>query len=414
MTDSLVSLFFLFGLIFTFVAVGQRKIEKIILWAGSALGAFAGIGAFLYRMTDPKGTNITMIRFNRWILVTIALVALVALLWSLICLVLRTSKGWSRGLGLLLLSLTVALSLLYLTPQVLQYTQEFVYFGESGISTMALLRFIGFILGFLLCFLLSVSAAQVQKAFSNRARLLLLNLSLLIYSLDFGTRAVAALQRLKVLPLTDLVFEIMIFGDNYSSFFIFAQLLLALFMVIYVTATHRVVRQQFANKALLRKEKARLRLFRRWSFGLFLWGALSVFTLVVLRWYYTKEPELAPPEEYTLTDGIISIPLDAVSDGHLHRFSFVTPNGYDVRFLAVKKPAGTAYGVGLDACEICGIAGYFERGDEVVCKRCDVVMNKNTIGFKGGCNPIPFPYEIKNMKIYIDTRELIHHEKRFR
>ena len=49
-----------------------------------------------------------------------------------------------------------------------------------------------------------------------------------------------------------------------------------------------------------------------------------------------------------------------------------------MRFLVVKKPAGNAYGLGLDACEICGIAGYYERGDEdVVCRRCDVVYLYN-------------------------------------
>lgn len=42
------------------------------------------------------------------------------------------------------------------------------------------------------------------------------------------------------------------------------------------------------------------------------------------------------------------------------------------------------------------LVGYYERNDDVVCKRCDVVMNKSTIGFKGGCNPVPFEYEIVN------------------
>ena len=99
----------------------------------------------------------------------------------------------------------------------------------------------------------------------------------------------------------------------------------------------------------------------------------------------------------------------------MHKFSYVTSGGYDVRFLIVKKPSGSAYGVGLDACDICGIAGYYERGDdEVVCRRCDVVMNKNTIGFKGGCNPVPFEYEVRAGKIFIDVKELEKHEKRFK
>ena len=169
------------------------------------------------------------------------------------------------------------------------------------------------------------------------------------------------------------------------------------------------------NKALLRKEKARLRDCRRWSWSLGVFGIMAVMIVTVLHYYDTKPPAEIQPEPYDMEDGIISIALDKVSDGHLHKFSYVTPKKYDVRFLVVKKPAGTAYGVGLDACDICGIAGYYERGnDEVVCRRCDVVMNKNTIGFKGGCNPVPFEYEIRGGKIYIDVKELEQHETRFK
>lgn len=33
-------------------------------------------------------------------------------------------------------------------------------------------------------------------------------------------------------------------------------------------------------------------------------------------------------------------------------------------------------------------------------------MNRGTIGFKGGCNPIPFPYRVHDEKIKIDPRDL--------
>ena len=71
------------------------------------------------------------------------------------------------------------------------------------------------------------------------------------------------------------------------------------------------------------------------------------------------------------------------------------------------------YGVGLDACDICGVAGYYERNNDIICKRCDVVMNKATIGFKGGCNPVPFPYEIADMKIIIRKADLEAEKNRF-
>ena len=98
--------------------------------------------------------------------------------------------------------------------------------------------------------------------------------------------------------------------------------------------------------------------------------------------------ELSAPETYTVYGDRILIPMETVNDFHLHRFEYKTENDVNVRWIVVRKPNSASYGVGLDACEVCGNAGYYERNGQVVCKRCDVVMNINTIGFKGGCNQI--------------------------
>lgn len=403
------------GLLLSFALRGRGRGDRLIVGFGMAAGVVLGGVVFGVRLIDPKGMNLPLMRFNRWLVVAVAAAALAALLWGGVSLLLRRkSVGWDRG-HILLLTVSAVLSLTYVLPQVFQFTREFVYFGESGISTRALLRGVGFSLGVLVCLMLSLSAFRVHGAFGDRGALLFLDASVLLFFMEYGVKAVAALQRLKVLELSDLVFAVMIFGDEYRNVFLFAQLALGLIMLTWAVGTHLRVTGEFRNNALRRKERARLRGFRRWSYGLFLWSAAAVLTVTVLHHLDTKPPAELQPEPYELADGIITIGLDKVSDGHLHIFSYVTPNGYDVRFLAVKKPAGNAYGLGLDACEICGVAGYFERGnEEVVCRRCDVVMNKNTIGFHGGCNPIPFPYEIRDSKIYIDVKELERHEKRFR
>ena len=80
----------------------------------------------------------------------------------------------------------------------------------------------------------------------------------------------------------------------------------------------------------------------------------------------------------------------------------------------VRKPNSVAYGVGLDACEVCGNAGYYERSGVVVCRRCDVVMNTSTIGFKGGCNPIPLKYEVDGGNLVFAMDDLIAAEKEFK
>ncbi|MBQ7154540.1 MAG: DUF2318 domain-containing protein [Synergistaceae bacterium] len=391
------------GIIFSY---SRSRLTRIFV----LLGIVAGVCVFGVRMYDPRGMNLLLMRFNRWLVVTIACLA-----------VLSALSVMFRKINELIVPAMLFVSLMYLVPPVLQYTREFVYFGEAGISTNAMLRALGFSLGLIECLLLILGAYEVHSSLkSGSQERVFLFASLVIFACEYFASAMAALQRLRVLKTSDAmfgisVFDVMIWRDANPNAFLFAQLVLALVMLAFVIATHRQPEGIFPNKALLRKEKARLRDCRRWSWSLGVWGILAVFIVIVLHWYDTKPPAEIQPEPYDIDGGIISIALDKVSDGHLHKFSYVTPNRYDVRFLVVKKPAGTAYGVGLDACDICGIAGYYERGDdEVICRRCDVVMNKNTIGFKGGCNPVPFEYEIRGGKIYIDVKELEKHETRFK
>jgi uncharacterized membrane protein len=93
-----------------------------------------------------------------------------------------------------------------------------------------------------------------------------------------------------------------------------------------------------------------------------------------------------------------------VSDGQMHRFQ-VTVDGSEVRFIVVHKGSGL-YGAGLDACEICGPTGYYQRADDVVCKACDVVIPIPTIGFEGGCNPIPLEYEKRDGALVFDMAQM--------
>lgn len=116
-------------------------------------------------------------------------------------------------------------------------------------------------------------------------------------------------------------------------------------------------------------------------------------------------PFTSEPEEYSLVDGVATIPFSQVEDGHLHRFAYTAADGTEMWFIIILKNGG-AYGVGLDACETCGDAGYYEQDGKIICKRCDVAINLATIGFKGGCNPIPFPYQVDDGAIIIHAADL--------
>ncbi|MBR0184686.1 MAG: DUF2318 domain-containing protein [Synergistaceae bacterium] len=411
-TDNLAAFAVVLGVIFSF---SRRRFTVI----ASFLGIIAGGIIFGARVYDPRGMNLLLIWFNRWLVVWIAGIGTVSLIFVILTSIFRKKFLWLAGV--FALSALIFTSLMYILPPILQYTREFVYFGESGISTNAMLRALGFTLGILVCLLLTLSAYEVHQSLNTASQGYAFTIAALaVYVLEYSASSFASLQRLKVLKISQSlmgisVFDVMIWRDANPNAFLFAQLGLALAMLAFVIYTHLKPSRVFPNKALLRKERARLRDCRRWSWSLCVWGIMAVFIVIVLHYYDTKPPAEVQPEPYDIENGVISVELAKVSDGHLHKFSYVTPGGYDVRFLIVKKPAGTAYGVGLDACDICGIAGYYERGnDEVVCRRCDVVMNKNTIGFKGGCNPVPFDYEVRSGRIYIDVKALEEHEKRFK
>ena len=103
--------------------------------------------------------------------------------------------------------------------------------------------------------------------------------------------------------------------------------------------------------------------------------------------------------------GSVDVDLEVIKDGYLHRFVYRASTGEMVRYIMILK-GGLTYGVGLDACEICGATGYYERDNQVICKLCDVQMNKATIGTRGSCNSIPIEYTIADGKLKVKQSEL--------
>jgi uncharacterized membrane protein len=131
------------------------------------------------------------------------------------------------------------------------------------------------------------------------------------------------------------------------------------------------------------------------------------------RYYNSLGIELSPPLNLPVSDGQIIIALGQVNDGHLHRYVYESADGVLARYIVIRKNENS-YGVGLDACDICGPTGYYERNDkEIVCILCDVVMNISTIGFPGGCNPVPLKYSVRDGNLIIDSRDLEAEKRRF-
>jgi uncharacterized membrane protein len=172
------------------------------------------------------------------------------------------------------------------------------------------------------------------------------------------------------------------------------------------------VGDEFANPAQRRKAYASARRLRRWCALVAAGYVLSIVSLTAIRAYDEQEVVLSPAEPMEIAGSEIIIPLSDVNDGHLHRFAYETSGGVETRFIVIKK-SETAYGVGLDACDICGATGYYERKGDVICRLCDVVMNTSTIGFSGGCNPVPLGYVVREGNMVVEIGDLEGEANRF-
>jgi FTR1 family protein len=135
--------------------------------------------------------------------------------------------------------------------------------------------------------------------------------------------------------------------------------------------------------AAARREASR----RRWSgiVGLIMVGLLS--TAFVQQ---SRQPLRPPGAALPLADGEARFDPRALADGHLH-FYEVPVQGHIVRFFALEVAGDVKTCV--DACEICGDKGYYERGTELICRNCTAPIVRSSLGRTGGCNPIPLPHE---------------------
>ncbi|MDR2633897.1 MAG: Fe-S-containing protein [Treponema sp.] len=298
----------------------------------------------------------------------------------------------------------------YTLPTLFLYPTEFVLAGESIFSTDFLFKLIGFSLGLGLVLLVGIGIFQAGIPLSPGFVGGLLTLGLILNMLGQATSMVQFLLARRMIPMIRWLFRIVVAAAGYTQVLLYLLISIGVCLALVLWIQSRRPPQGYKNPAEHRKIRASLRNHRRWS-TVVAGGALgAMVSLTALKAYTEQEVTLSPAEPMHIQGDEILIPLEQIQDGHLHRFAYTTADNTEVRFIVIKKNE-VAYGVGLDACDICGATGYYERKQEVICRLCDVVMNKSTIGFKGGCNPVPLSYTNRsgNLIIAIDTLETERH-----
>jgi len=193
------------------------------------------------------------------------------------------------------------------------------------------------------------------------------------------------------------------------------------FVVIFSVAVLLILREWFASKPVAaaegenpaerrRKEWERRRQ-RRWML-LAASSCLIVVVALTADFVYSEVAAAAPPAQaVTAVNGVVSIPAATVADGRLHFFT-VESEGTQIRFLIIRRPNG-GYATALDACAICGPAGYRQDGQNVICRNCGAPIYIPTIGQSGGCNPIGFASRVDGNQIVFTVAAVTEADKPF-
>ncbi|WP_243118453.1 DUF2318 domain-containing protein [Actinomyces wuliandei] len=341
---------------------------------------------------------------------SLLVVADLALLVVLVVLTARTTWGYEGRFSVAASTVAcaaLALSFFRAAQEVILRLTAFIEPGEAVLSTETLLRVLGFLGGWVAVALLAFVNARALRRVPRRAAHLTV--------LAFGA-AVALVSTVDLLRLLHATHRIVLHGSGFRALtwatnnaqgavLIVAAALLLVPMVALFASTLRSL-PELPNPARVRAERSGRRRSRRWVMASALGFSALALTRTVAVARVNEVPTLSEPEQYTLDEaaGLVRLPTSALADGHLHRYAYTTGTT-EVRFIAILKNGG-AYGVGLDACENCGPSGYYEADGKVICLRCDVAINPATIGFQGGCNPIPLDFAVDGGDLTIATSVL--------
>jgi high-affinity iron transporter len=186
------------------------------------------------------------------------------------------------------------------------------------------------------------------------------------------------------------------------------------FVVILGVAALVVLREWFsaknpasaevANPADRRMREWEFRRQKRWSFA-----AAILCVAVVLSFaaeYVYARAVTAPVHAKSLVaqNGQVTVPLSELTDSSLH-FYTADVNGNVIRFVVIHKQNGD-YATALDACQICGTAGYRQEGQNVICRNCGAAIYIPSIGESGGCNPIAVKSRVEGGQVIVDVSAL--------
>ena len=385
-----------------------KKARSLAVWAGIGLGMVSSLALTIINVEAPKSVNrqtVGLFTLPVGILLAVLFLALIAVRSRRVRALLpgdaddeaRAASSMETAVSgdtlvRIVGALYIAAALFRAVPTAMNQAVMMLSGGVEIYSTPVVLALVGYTLAWVLvCFVAWVS----YRLCSWNNRVWPAAFILIALLANHSLMVVRILKAKRWISTSKETWAVMSWFINNEAVFTIAAGLALCAVVVLTWLASRSIPTVGANPAEGRLGRARSRLYKSMAgtaaLG-YLCGALLITVGVA---YGSQEIELSPPESFSVVDDQVSVNLADISDGHLHRFEYTTSGGVKVRFIVIQK-SGSSFGVGLDACEICGPSGYYEKDGKVICKLCEVAMNIATIGFKGGCNPIPIDYKVSN------------------
>ena len=186
-------------------------------------------------------------------------------------------------------------------------------------------------------------------------------------------------------------------------FFFITILVLAALMVLFEMKSRQPVELPAPGPAR-RKALWTARRERLWMASVYTCSFIFIVMVTAGFIYEKSASALSPATEVSFVNGQVSVPLNQVYDGDLHRYE-AKVGEVEVRFWIYQKPDGKIATL-FDACEICGPVGFYKGRNGIVCKNCAAPINPQSVGMPGGCNPVPLRAQVTSEAVIISEADV--------
>jgi FTR1 family protein len=282
--------------------------------------------------------------------------------------------------------------------------ETILFLAAVRFNTTAMMNFVGGLIGLGLAIVFGYLFVKGSIRINLRKFFSITSIILLVVAIQLFISGLHGLSEAEVLPASAR--EMAIIGPIVQNQAFFYIIILALTGLMLIWQRQRPqVLQAEANPAERRKALHLARRERMWTRALGALALLSITMITAQFVYSAGTTPTTPPEQQFRAGEQVSIPVSRVDDGKLHHFSYTAADGANVRFILIKLDSGKI-GVALDACQICGDKGYYQQGQQIICRNCTAAINPASIGQSGGCNPIELNAKQDGQDITIQPADL--------